>query len=119
MKKLKGTKSSLSIGMVSLFAILTILNSCQKSKDDTGPGTNEVFIQGSAFNPSTITVTANSTITWTNKDAAAHTVTSNTGLFSSPTLGRNETFPYTFTIAGSYSYHCTLHPSMTATVKVN
>jgi len=39
---------------------------------------NEVSIQGMAFNPPTLTVTKNTTVKWTNNDALAHTVTSDT-----------------------------------------
>ena len=67
-----------------------------------GPGLNEVFIQGMAFNPSTITVAAGTTITWTNKDGFAHTVTSDTNLFNSGNIGSNGTFSFTFATAGSH-----------------
>lgn len=117
MKKLVGSKSRSLIGIAILFAILSILNSCKKNSDLPGP--NEVFIQGGAFDPGTITVAANTTITWTNKDGVAHTVTSNTGLFESGTISINGTYIHTFATAGSYPYHCTIHPSMTATVVVN
>jgi len=82
------------------------------------PGLNEVFIQSMAFSPGTITVTANTIVTWTNKDGVTHTVTSNTGLFDSGTIGANKTYSHMFATAGSYPYHCTVHPSMTATVTV-
>ena len=104
-------------GIAFLFAILSILNSCKKNSDLPGP--NEVFIQGGAFDPGTITVAANTTITWTNKDGVAHTVTSNTGLFESGTISINRIWSHKFETAGSYPYHCTIHPSMTATVIVN
>ncbi len=84
-----------------------------------GPLLNEVFIQSMTFNPGTITVAANTTITWTNKDAVAHTVTSNSGLFDSGNIGNNGTYSHLFTTAGTYPYFCTIHPSMTATVIVN
>ena len=120
-------------GAIFLSAILLISGSCKKSSDmnmtgttggtggngSGGPGPNSVFIQSMAFNPSTITVTANTTITWTNKDAIAHTVTSDTGVFDSKTIPANGTFSYTFSTAGKYTYHCTIHPSMTASVVVN
>jgi plastocyanin len=131
MKTLNGSKNMSITGIAILFTIFTMLNSCTKSAmsdmtgtgGDTGgpkgPGTNEVFIQGMAFNPATITVAANTTITWTNKDAVGHTVTSDDSLFDSGIIGTNETFSFTFTTAGTYPYHCTPHPSMKATVKVN
>ncbi|MRS04724.1 hypothetical protein EG832_16130, partial [bacterium] len=80
---------------------------------------NEVIIQGSAFSPTSITVAVNTTIKWTNKDGAAHTVTSDAGLFDSGTIGNNGVFTHTFTTAGTYTYHCTLHSGMSASVKVN
>jgi plastocyanin len=133
MKNLIVSKSRLLKGISLLFAILSISYSCNKSSynsmtginDGTGgtggtggPGVNEVFIQGIAFNPSTITIAANTTITWTNKDAISHTVTSDSGLFDSGTIGPNGTFSHTFAAAGSYPYHCKIHTSMTASVTV-
>jgi plastocyanin len=122
----KGTKL---IGIVFATAILIISNSCSKSAMNNmygtggngtkgGPGTNEVWIQGMAFDPPTITVNAGTTITWTNKDAIAHTVTSDAGLFDSGNIGSNGTYSYMFSTAGSFPYHCNIHTSMKATVVV-
>ena len=134
MKKSIGLISRFFISTSLLLAVLFISNSCSKSSSDTmtgmtnnpygtggsaGPGMNEVFIQGMAFSPATITVTAGTTITWTNKDGYAHTVTSDTNLFNSGNIGSNGTFTYTFATAGTYQYHCTIHASMTAKVIVN
>jgi plastocyanin len=80
------------------------------------PGANEVWIQNMAFNPSNRAVSVNTTITWTNKDAATHTVTG-TG-WGSGNLTTNQTYSHTFDTAGSFPYHCTIHPSMTATIAV-
>jgi plastocyanin len=117
MKTLISSKSRLLIGIVIFFAIFSISYSCKKTSDT--PGTNEVLIQGMAFDPGTITVAANTTITWTNKDGVAHTVTSNTGLFDSGTINANGTYSHMFATVGTFPYHCTVHPSMTATVIVN
>jgi plastocyanin len=68
------------------------------------------------FNPSTISVTAGTTITWTNKDAIGHTVTSDAGLFDSGVVAASGTYQYTFSTAGTYAYHCKIHPGMTASV---
>lgn len=111
-------------------ALLTILISCQKSMNDmnnsgnnggnnNNPPQNEVWIQSMAFVPSNISVTAGTTVTWTNKDPVAHTVTSNTNIFDSGTIPANGTYSHMFSSAGSYPYHCTIHPSMSATVTVN
>jgi plastocyanin len=80
-----------------------------------------VTIQGFAFNPQVITVKVGTTITWTDMDSTAHTVTSLSGptSFNSGNLTPSGgTFHFMFSQAGTYSYHCMIHPSMTATVVV-
>jgi plastocyanin len=135
MKKSVDSKSRLLIVVTLLITLLSISYSCTKSSiyntpsgSNTGSstgskggsvqGANEVWIQGMAFSPSSIAVSANTTITWTNKDAIGHTVTSDTGLFDSGTIGTNGTYSYTFATAGTFMYHCKVHPSMTASVTV-
>jgi amicyanin len=72
------------------------------------------------FMPSTETITTGTTVTWTNEDAAPHTVTVSSGpeKFTSPTLQKGDTYSFTFTKAGTYSYYCAVHPSMVAKVVV-
>jgi plastocyanin len=101
-----------------IFMVMIVLLGCSKSKDTTTPGANEVLIQSFAFSPSTITVSVNTTITWTNKDAAAHTVTSDNGLFDSGNMNTDATYTHQFTTAGTFPYHCTYHSSMLAKVIV-
>jgi plastocyanin len=101
---------------ISLVLILSITNSCQKTSDVPGP--NEVLIKGMAFNPSVITVTAGTTITWTNKDGMPHTATSTTGLFDSGSINTLGTYSHMFSTPGTYPYICTYHTTMTATVIV-
>jgi plastocyanin len=125
------SKSRILLVAVFLSAIVFISNSCSKSstynmpassntgsKGSSGPGANEVWIQGMAFDPATITVTTGTTIVWTNKDAIGHTVTSDSGLFDSGTVNTNGTFSYMFATAGTFTYHCKIHAMMTATVIV-
>ncbi len=82
-------------------------------------GTHEsVSIAGFAFSPATLTVPAGTTVTWTNNDATTHTVTSDTGAFNSSFLSPGATFSFTFTQAGTYKYHCSIHTYMTAEVVV-
>ena len=78
----------------------------------------EVRIRDFAFQPRTIEVPVGATVTWTNADEDAHTVTSSNGAFSSPGLDSGEIFSQTFTAPGTYSYFCALHPHMTARVIV-
>ncbi len=117
MKRFNNSEKRSITGLLLFIAILLISGSCSKSS--TPPGPNEVFIQGMAFTPATITVSVNTTITWTNKDGVTHTVTSTTGLFDSGNLNTNATYSRQFTTAGTFPYKCTIHPSMTGTVIVN
>jgi amicyanin len=86
----------------------------------TTSATKSVMIENYAFSPAALTVSVGDTVTWTNMDSAPHTVTVSSGpvKFASPTLQKGQTFSYTFTKAGTYSYYCAVHPDMKATVKV-
>lgn len=75
-----------------------------------------VEIGGFAFSPATIEIELGDSVTWTNLDAAAHTVVG-TGIDSGD-LAQGATFTKTFETAGTYDYHCSLHPSMTGVVVV-
>jgi len=77
-----------------------------------------IEIRGHKYNPVTVTVPAGTTITWVNHDDEVHTVVSTTRAFASPAVETDETYSYTFRKPGAYTYFCTLHPLMTATVIV-
>jgi plastocyanin len=75
-------------------------------------------IQNVAFSPNPITVARGTTVTWTNLDGVAHTVTADDGSWGSGTLGHGATYSHVFTSPGSYTYHCAIHPFMKDTVVV-
>lgn len=77
-----------------------------------------IDIKNFAFSPANLTVRVGTTVTWTNRDSDAHTVVSSNGPLHSPTLDTGDTYRYTFTKAGTYSYLCSIHPFMLATVQV-
>ncbi len=81
-------------------------------------GDVEVTIQGFAFNPNTVTVASGTTVRWTQKDSAAHTVTSDKGAFDSGNLSQGKTFSFKFSQPGTHAYHCSIHPNMKGTVNV-
>lgn len=76
------------------------------------------------FLPSTVVIGVGGTVTWTNDDTAAHTVTSGSaengpdGTFDSSILMAGKTFEYTFEEADEYDYFCVVHPWMTGKVIV-
>jgi len=91
----------------------------QTPTQENQPSTPQsVSIDNMSYIPATITVKENTLITWTNNDTVAHTVTSDTGIFSSPTLNPGDSFRFTITTAGTYGYYCTIHPNMKGTINV-
>ena len=78
----------------------------------------KVSIDGTAFQPTTIRVKAGESITWTNEDPFAHTVTSRAGGFDSKTLASGRSWTYRVTRAGEFPYVCALHPTMKGTLIV-
>lgn len=75
-----------------------------------------VTIDEMAFSPSTITIEAGDTVTWTNADDVPHTVTGTA--FDSGTIQPGGSYSRTFPTPGTFSYHCALHTSMTGSVIV-
>jgi plastocyanin len=77
-----------------------------------------VSIVDFAFQPASVELATGGTVTWTNTGQAPHTVTADDGSFDSGTLSPGATFSQTFATAGTFTYHCNIHPQMTATVIV-
>jgi plastocyanin len=82
--------------------------------------TVNVEIMSYQYSPSSVTVAVGDTVVWTNHDQAPHTVTIDSGpdKFSSPNIAQGQSFSYTFTKAGSYTYYCAVHPDMKAGLTV-
>jgi plastocyanin len=74
-----------------------------------------------AFNPSSVTIKTGTVVTWVNQDAASHSIASDNSssvAFSSDLLPTGASYNVTFTTPGTYTYHCSIHPSMTGTIIV-
>ncbi|HET9520267.1 MAG TPA: cupredoxin family copper-binding protein [Candidatus Limnocylindrales bacterium] len=77
-----------------------------------------VAIAGFAFDPAAVTVSVGDTVTWTNGDGVGHTATADGGAFDTGTIAGGGSDSVTFSAAGTFAYHCTIHPAMTGTVTV-
>jgi plastocyanin len=86
------------------------------------PAGNNVTLQNFAFNPQNITIAVGDSVTWINKDSTNHTVTGDKvgsgDDFDSGSFGNGAEFTHTFTQAGTYPYHCSIHTNMKGTVTV-
>src|SRR5450759_2914487 len=72
-----------------------------------------------AFQPKTITINQHETVTWTNMANQNHTVTADDGTsFDSGELSHGDVFGNVFDTAGTFKYHCSIHPAMQGTIIV-
>jgi plastocyanin len=77
-----------------------------------------VNIRNFAFAPAEATAKVGETIGWTNGDAAPHTATLDDDSCGTGSLAENATAGLVFDAAGTYPYHCNIHPNMTATITI-
>jgi len=76
-------------------------------------------IKGFAFVPPAVTAKVGDTITWTNNDTTAHTVTLDDKSVDSANIAPGATFSHAFTAAGTFPYHCSIHTTMKGTITVS
>jgi len=129
------SNKKLYIGLASLIVIVAVVVGVVVSQTGKKPSNdmsgmnmsnspamaNQVTIQNYMFSPASITVKAGTTVTWTNKDAVAHTVTADTNSTDAPSsmdIDQGKSYSFTFKKAGTYTYHCAPHPYMHGTVTV-
>jgi len=78
-----------------------------------------VSISGFAFQPQSLTVQLGDTVTWQNADPTSHTATADGGKWNTGTIaGGASSTPVVMNAAGSFLYHCAIHPGMTGTIVV-
>lgn len=83
----------------------------------SGSGT-AVSIADFSFSPASASTSVNGFVTWNNSDGTTHTVTFDNGPDCGNVAGGGTTTAQ-FTVAGSYAYHCRIHPSMKGTIVVS
>lgn len=81
-------------------------------------GSGAVTIRNYAFAPQTLTVKVGTRVTWTNRDATAHTATMDQGALDTGTINPGQSKTIDFTRPGTYAYHCAFHAFMTGTIRV-
>jgi plastocyanin len=90
------------------------------------PASATVQITSKGFVPATLSVKQGTKVVWVNQDAKPHQVAADPypdhsslpGLFTPNPLASEETYSYTFTTAGSWTYHDQLHPTVGGVVVV-
>jgi plastocyanin len=88
-----------------------------KKSESTSMGST-INVDNFSFSPATVTVSAGTTVTWTNHDDIPHNIVEKDQKFKSKALDTDDSFTHTFTEAGTYEYFCGLHPKMIGKVIV-
>jgi plastocyanin len=114
-------------GLLFLLVIFILVAGC------TGPSTRPpaqrtytpqttILIGSASVNPQIMVVDRGVTVTWLNTDMGLHTIISDKGnpeSFLSYPLADNDEFQWTFTMPGTYGYHCTDNPNIKGTIIVS
>jgi len=116
----------------SIFALLA--TGCGSSTSNSMPtapsppsssgGSSVTIVSGAqtltttAFSPNPLTISVGTTVTWMNHDNTSHTATANSGAFDTGIVAPGGQASKQFTTAGSFAYHCSIHPNMVATITV-
>jgi plastocyanin len=86
-----------------------------------GGGGVTIDMKDIKYVPANATAKVGQTVTWTNSDAVAHTVTKESGPgpdFDSGAIAAGKTYKQTFDEPGEIAYVCTIHPAQTGTLRV-
>jgi plastocyanin len=77
-----------------------------------------VSIDNFSFSPQSLEIPAGTTVNWINHDDVPHTIKDTAQILKSGTLDTDDSYSFTFTKPGEYSYYCGVHPHMVGTIVV-
>jgi plastocyanin len=114
-----GFRGAAMIGALLAVGVAADPSATPRSADDAHA--DKIVISNFTFEPSTLTVSAGTVVTWLNEDDAPHTVigTDPGSPIKSQPLDTGDGYSITLTKPGTYRYFCSLHPHMTGTVIVD
>jgi plastocyanin len=108
----------LGLPFAMAIALLSLVASGFNAPTTSAQDTAAVTIAGFAFSPPSMTITAGTTVTWTNQDSATHTATADDGSWDTGDIAQGASASITFNTPGTFTYHCAIHPNMVATITV-
>ncbi len=114
-------KANIILVILSILGVITV-SGCVSNNENQSANNSSVnnssatlvdiiSIQNSSFKPNITTITVGADVRWVNKDKITHKVVSDNGTFESPNLTQGSIYSFTFTKAGTYNYHCAIHPA--------
>ena len=88
--------------------------------DSTEAGTVQANIVNRTFDPSTINAKVGDVITWTNGDTVPHGVElDDASCKMASAIQGGAKGSLKFTVAGTYPFHCFIHPTMKGTITIS
>jgi plastocyanin len=111
---------SIRVKMTFTVFLLTAATACGSYRSPTSPTPTTVSatIVSGGFMPNPITISAGSTVMWTNSDSIAHAIVTDSAELNSGTIAPGATFSHAFPSAGTVAYHDAANPSVVGTVNV-
>jgi plastocyanin len=106
---------------LALAAAALLLAACSSDKIMLPPAGSVITISDFFFSPDSIVVPKGTIVEWDNSGPSTHNVTSDSSAWTAATLSpptggggygggtSGGTFRFTFTAAGTFHYHCTIH----------
>jgi plastocyanin len=82
------------------------------------PAVHVITIEGMQFHPAALTVRRGDHIIWMNKDLFPHSATGPKGSFDSASIPAGSSWTFVAEKAGAFTYTCSFHPTMKATLTV-
>ena len=113
-----------SVLVVAGIAAMMVAPQRPAAQEKVVVGVTHIFMRNGAYSPSFIEVVLGTAVTWTNQDNVPHGVVfspvliSSQDIWQSGPIYKGESYIYTFTSRGTFSYHCSEHPEMLGTVIV-
>lgn len=78
----------------------------------------KVEIVNFSYSPDPVRVAEGGKVIWLNGDTVPHTATADDGSFDTGTIDEGKLKSETFKEAGTFTYHCEIHPQMHGTIEV-
>ena len=117
-------RALLIVGLLAAYGCGSTSSSPSTPSTPAVTGTPVSIVAGSsvltttAYAPNPVSVAVGGSVTWVNNDNVAHTSTANNGNWNSGSIAPGGQYTTTFPAAGSYTYHCAIHPGMVGTITV-
>jgi plastocyanin len=114
-----------TVGLAALAAVAGLAAGCGSSSPSAPTVAADVTITmvgdrgNQSYSPNPTTMRVGQTVAWKNGDSTAHDATQDASRFGTGTISAGATStPLAMSTAGTFTYHCTIHPGMVGTLVV-